>query len=61
MMQAPPQRTDGFIALQIHVDALKNLLSSKALYLEDIHCSDNNSKHLLKQLLMLSVMPDKQA
>lgn len=52
---------EGFVELQIHIDALQKLLTRKALYVEDIHCSDSTSKHLLQQLVMMSVMPEGQA
>ncbi|UAA38833.1 hypothetical protein KIH87_00185 [Paraneptunicella aestuarii] len=50
------QNKDNFISLNIHVEALKHLLNSKALYVEDVHCPDNASKRQLRQLLMQLVM-----
>lgn len=52
---------EGFVSLQIHADALKSLLANKSLFVEDIHCSDNASKMRLKELLLASVTPVKQA
>lgn len=52
---------DSFVALRIPANVLKDLLSRKALYVEDIHCTDNASKHLLKEVLMMSVTPDFKA
>ncbi len=52
---------EGFVSLQIHTDALKALLANRSLFIEDIHCSDTASKMRLKELLLASVTPIKQA
>ncbi|MCY7295780.1 hypothetical protein [Alteromonas sp. a30] len=61
-MRARKQQTqEGFVSLHIHADTLKSLLANKFLFIEDIHCPDNVSKMRLKQLLLASVTPIRQA
>lgn len=49
------QCNEHFVSLSIHVDVLQQLLDSKALYIEDIHCPNSNSKALIRRLLMQSL------
>ena len=60
-MSPHKNETENFVALRIPANVLKDLLSRKALYVEDIHCTDNASKHLLKEVLMMSVTPNLKA
>jgi len=61
MISPQNNQAEHFVALRIPANVLKQLLSSKALYVEDIHCTDNASKHLLKEVLMMSVTPNMKA
>ena len=61
MRTSSTKAREGFVELQIQIETLRELLTRKALYVEDIHCSDSANKRLLQKLVMMSVMPDKQA
>lgn len=58
MISTAKHETDNFVSVRIPTTVLKELLSRKALYLEDLHCTDSASKHLLKKVLMMSVTPN---
>lgn len=60
-MSPHKNEAENFVALRIPANVLKDLLSRKALYVEDIHCTDNASKHLLKEVLMMSVTHNLKA
>ena len=61
MARITHQSTEHFVNLNIHVDVLKQLLHSKALYLEDVHCANSSSKAQLRRLLTQSILrPEKR-
>lgn len=55
MTMTTNQFNEHFVSLSIHVDVLQQLLDSKALYIEHIHCPNSTSKALIRRLLMQSL------
>jgi hypothetical protein len=51
-MRKPKSQREQYVSLKINASALMQLLSTKSIVAQDIHCLDLNSKKVVSKLLV---------